>query len=147
MGTGWEPAAGNAGAGARTGPCPESVAVVAQRLAALAGELEGVRLQLGAVETPEWRSPAAAAFLTSLTDLNVALATAVKAFEEAAGDVGSYGLHLRASSLANGCFSPLGAGSGAGSGAGQAIGAAPGFGLGVGPGPVFGGLGTAGWGP
>lgn len=149
MGSGWESTAGAAGAGARTGPSPESVAVVAQRLTALAGELEGVRLQLGAVETPEWHSPAAAAFVASLTDLNVALSTAVQALEAAAGDVGSYGLHLRASSLANGCFSPQGAGTGTGSGfgAGQGLGAASGFGSGVGPAPLFGGHGAAGWGP
>lgn len=140
--------AGWAGTVAPAGPSPDAVAVVAQRISALAGELEGIRRQMGAVVTREWRSPAGAAFMAALTDLQVVLSASVTAFEEAAAQVGSYGRHLRAISLSEGCFSPQGAGTGNG----QAPGAPLRLGPSVGPAPllggqVSGGLGVPWWGP
>ena len=133
MGAGWE--AGVAGAGPHAGLSPDSVAVAARRLAVLAGELDSVRRQAGAVAAPEWRSPAAAAFLAALTDLVSDLTTAVSALEAAAAEVGSFGMLLRTSSLANGCLAPQDPGIGRGAW------------LGAGPASMFDGPAAPWWGP
>ena len=133
IGAGW--GTGDAGAGPGAALSPDSVAVAAQRIAVLAGELDGVRRQAGAVEAPEWRSPAAAAFLAALTDLVADLSATVRALEAAAGEVGSYGMRLRTSSPANGCLGLQDAGIGNR--------AWPG----VGPASMFDGRAAPWWGP
>ena len=133
MGAGWE--AWGAGAGPSAGLSPDSVAAAARRLAAISGELDGLRRQAGAVAAPEWRSPAAAAFLAALTDLVADLMTTARAVEAAAGEVGSYGMFLRTSSLANGCFGPQDAAIGHGTWHG------------VGTAPLFDGQDAPWWGP
>ncbi|MHA7305578.1 hypothetical protein ACX80E_10080 [Arthrobacter sp. TMN-49] len=85
---------GLSGAAARAGPTAEAVAVVAQRLAGIGQELEGLRLQLGQLNAMDWRSPAAAAYRDSLAERNLALAVVAQEILAAVAALGSYGLCL-----------------------------------------------------
>ncbi|WP_133162978.1 hypothetical protein [Arthrobacter glacialis] len=87
---------GLSGGAARGGPSAEAVSAVAQRLAGIAGELEGLRLQLGRLNAMDWRSPAAAAFRDSLADRNLALSAVARDVTAAVASLGSYALSLPA---------------------------------------------------
>ena len=92
------------GPGARAGPPPDAVAALAQRLAGIAADIEGLRLQLGQLVSVDWKSPAAAAFRDALTERNMAILAVVRAIENAADETRSYGLFL--STSAQSCLRP-----------------------------------------
>ena len=95
MGTLWWPAADSGGTAPRPGPSADAVAVVAQRLAGIARDLDALRQQLGGLLATDWTSPAASAFWEALSSCNVALAVAIQKIESAAVSVGSYGVALQ----------------------------------------------------
>ena len=103
--------AGSASGGCpASGPPPDAVAVVAQRLLAIAGEFSGLRLPLDQVATVEWRSPSAGAFRAELEEACLALASAVRSVEDAAGAVARYAAFLASGSSPGSWMGPGGAG-------------------------------------
>lgn len=82
----------------RAGPSADAVAMVAQRLAGIAQDMDALRQQLGSVGATDWSSPAASAFRQALAACNAALAVAVRKVEAAGVSVGSYGVYLESES-------------------------------------------------
>lgn len=82
---------------ARAGPDPEAVAMAAQRLAALARDVDSVRQGLGSVDTRQWRSPAASVFRDALAGLLTELWAAAQSLDSACAALVRYGLALQSS--------------------------------------------------
>ena len=103
--------AGSASGGCpASGPPPDAVAMVAQRLLAIAGEFSGLRLPLDRVATVEWRSPSAGAFRAELEEACLALVSAVRSVEDAAEAVGRYAAFLASGGSPGSSMGPGGAG-------------------------------------
>ncbi len=107
VGAGAGPIFDPGGLSARAGPAPEAVAMAAQRLAALARDVDSVRQGLGSVDTQQWRSPAAAVFRDALAGLLTELWAGAQALDTASAALSRYGLALQLSNDAEACASPL----------------------------------------
>ena len=85
------------GAAVRAGPSAEAVAVVVQRMAGIAREMEVLRMQMSGLDATDWHSAAAMAFRQSLYACNMAVALAIRKVESASASVGSYSIFLQSS--------------------------------------------------
>lgn len=92
---------------AGVGPDPEAVAMAAQRLAALARDMDSVRQGLGTVDTQQWRSPAASVFRDALAGLLTELWAAGQALDSASAALSRYAQTLQLRNEAQVCASPL----------------------------------------
>ncbi|WP_425865079.1 hypothetical protein [Arthrobacter sp. TWP1-1] len=81
---------------AAAGPSAEAVVVVAQRLAGVAQEIQALRFRMAQLDGVDWNSVAAAAFRTSLADVDATFNRTGKQIGTAVDLLGSYASYLRA---------------------------------------------------
>ncbi|ALE07426.1 hypothetical protein AL755_21300 [Arthrobacter sp. ERGS1:01] len=82
------------------GPSPESLESAARRLAAIAGDVDAVRLEMGSLAVTDWKSPAATAFRDALAEQLANAARAVLDIQDAAAAVRLYGRSVAAANAA-----------------------------------------------
>jgi hypothetical protein len=80
---------------AAAGPPADAVAVVAQRLAGVAQELDALRLMTAQLDGVDWHSAAAEEFRKSLADLDFRFSSASRQIGTAVDLLGSYAAYLR----------------------------------------------------
>lgn len=85
-------------------PSAEAVAVVAQRLAAVAEELEALRVHMLRLDGVDWNSQAAAQFRASLAEHDSAFRAVRLRLQNTVELVGAYGSNLRAVQDAGPCM-------------------------------------------